>query len=57
MKYLSGDEEQEALKYVTEAVEVAQNATCERSKCGSVIVHLGEIIGSGFNSPPQDIEE
>ncbi len=37
--------------------EVAQHATCERSKCGSVIVQLDEIIGSGFNSPPQDIEE
>ena len=57
MRYLSSDEEKKALEYIAKATEVAQNATCERSKCGSVIVQLDDIIGSGFNSPPQDIEE
>lgn len=57
MRYLSGNEEKEALEYIAKATEVAQNATCKRSKCGSVIVQLDEVIGSGFNSPPQDIEE
>ena len=57
MKYLSGDEEKKALEYIAKAAEVAINATCKRSKCGSVIVKLDEIIGSGFNSPPQDIEK
>jgi deoxycytidylate deaminase len=57
MRYLSGDEKNKALEYIRKATEVAQNATCERSKCGSIIVQLGEVIGSGFNSPPQDIEE
>lgn len=33
------------------AVEVAQNATCGRSRCGSVIAKNGKIIGEGFNSP------
>lgn len=33
------------------AVEVAKNATCGRSKCGSVIAKNGKIIGEGFNSP------
>jgi deoxycytidylate deaminase len=57
MRYLSGDEKKKALGYISKATKVAQNATCERSKCGSVIVQLDEIIGSGFNSPPQDLEK
>ena len=57
MKYLSGDEEKKALKYIAKAAEVANNATCERSKCGSVIVQSEKIIGSGFNSPPQNKEK
>lgn len=57
MRYLSGIEEKKALEYIAKAVEVAQNATCERSKCGSVIVQSNRIIGIGFNSPPQEIEE
>ncbi|MCK5459497.1 hypothetical protein KAI52_00075 [Candidatus Parcubacteria bacterium] len=57
MKYLFGDEEKKALKYIAKATKVATNATCKRSKCGSIIVQQDEIIGSGFNSPPQDIEK
>lgn len=38
------------------AVEVAKNATCGRSKCGSVIARGGEIIGEGFNSPAGGLE-
>ena len=34
------------------AARVAQHATCERSKCGSVIVKDGAILGAGYNSPP-----
>ena len=50
MRYLSGNEEKKALEYIAKATEVAKNATCERSKCGSVIVQLDEIIGSGFKT-------
>ena len=39
-----------------QAAEIAQKASCERSKCGCVIVKDGEIIGQGFNSPPQHLE-
>lgn len=56
MRYLSDNEEKKALEYITKSAEVAQNATCTKAKCGSVIVQLDEIIGSGFNSPPQNIE-
>lgn len=38
------------------AVEVARKATCGRSKCGSVIVRAGEIVGEGFNSPAGGLE-
>jgi deoxycytidylate deaminase len=36
-------------------VEVARLATCKRSKCGSVIVLDGVIIGEGYNSMPCDV--
>lgn len=57
MRYLSGDEEKEALGYLHETVEIAKKATCKRSKCGSVIVRSERVIGKGFNSPPDDIED
>jgi len=56
MKYLLGYEEKEAMKFLDEAVSMARSATCERSRCGSVIVKDGEIIGRGFNSPPRSDE-
>lgn len=34
------------------AAVVAQDATCHRAKCGTVIVQQGEVIGSGYNGPP-----
>jgi deoxycytidylate deaminase len=57
MRYLSGEEEKKALGYIAKAADVARSATCRRSKCGSIIVQLDDIIGSGFNSPPRGIEE
>ncbi|RME54256.1 hypothetical protein D6777_04385 [Candidatus Woesearchaeota archaeon] len=56
MRYLSGDEEKTALEHICNAVVIAQNATCERSKCGAVIVQGDEVIGQGYNSPPGDYE-
>lgn len=57
MKHLSGKEEEKGLEYIAKAAEIALSSTCERARCGSVIVQQEEIIGSGFNSPPQGIEE
>jgi deoxycytidylate deaminase len=57
MRYLTADEEKEALAYITQAVGIAQHATCQRSKCGSIVVQSNEIIGIGFNSPSQDLED
>jgi deoxycytidylate deaminase len=37
--------------WIQEAVKEARHATCERSKCGSIIVTNGAIIGRGSNSP------
>ncbi|MCB9362875.1 hypothetical protein H6504_05550 [Candidatus Woesearchaeota archaeon] len=56
MRYLSGEEEQKALVHIAQASKVAQDASCERSKCGSLIVSSGETIGFGYNSPPYDEE-
>jgi len=54
MRYLSGGEKKNAIKYIYKAAQAALNSTCYRSKCGSVIVKENEIIGFGFNSPPQN---
>jgi len=56
MKYLSNQEEKEAINYFNQAAEIAKNSTCLRDKCGSLIVKDGEIIGQGFNSPPKNLE-
>jgi deoxycytidylate deaminase len=40
--------------YFNEAQKAALEATCERARCGSVIVSIdGTIIGRGYNAPPQ----
>lgn len=57
MIYLSDNEEKKALEFIVKASQIALNSTCERSRCGSVIVQEGKIIGTGFNSPPQNKEE
>jgi deoxycytidylate deaminase len=55
MRYLEGEEKEKALEYLEYAAEVARDdAACLRSKCGSVVVIDGEIIGLGSNSLPGD---
>lgn len=54
MKYLTGAEEQQAIRWMNEAGKMAQKALCLRSKCGTVIVSGDHIIGSGYNTPPLD---
>lgn len=56
MRYLSGIEEQQAREYLQKAVEIALQATCQRDRCGSIIVKDNTIIGTGFNSPPNNQE-
>lgn len=57
MNFLTGDEERQALEFINQAVICAKKSTCKKARCGSVIVYSQEIIGSGFNSPPAEIEE
>lgn len=54
MKILYGIDKEEALKYLYQASIVALSSSCYKSKCGSVIVKDGEVIGRGFNSPPKN---
>lgn len=57
MKFLSGIEEREALKILTTTGELVGQATCLRSKCGSIIIATNNIIiGRGSNSPPRELE-
>ena len=43
--------------FFKEAQKVAQQATCTKAHCGSVIVaEDGTIIGKGFNAPPNNDE-
>lgn len=57
MRYLSVEEAENAITYFNAAAKVALNSTCNRHKCGTVIVKDNIIVGSGFNSPPKDKEE
>jgi deoxycytidylate deaminase len=57
MEYLTGEREQEAIKWMGKAAEVAQKAKCHKAKCGAVIVDNGLVIGEGYNAPPLDKEE
>ena len=56
MRILSGAERDIALELIATVAYVARSSTCERSKCGSVIVNGNKLIGIGFNSPPRNIE-
>ncbi len=53
MKFLS---EGSVKNYFDECIKEALKSTCLRSKCGSVIIKNGKIIGKGFNSPPGNLE-
>ncbi len=55
MRYLLGPEHDEAEDFLQQAANIALSSTCLRSRCGSVIVQGGEIIGKGYNSPPCDV--
>lgn len=57
MKYLRNNEEQKALEYIEKTTQAAKQSTCQRKRCGSIIVKDGEIIGQGFNSPPGNFEK
>jgi len=56
MNYLKGIDEQEAIRWMLEAAQVAKKALCLKAKCGTVITNDGRIIGSGYNAPPLDGE-
>lgn len=57
MRYLVDNEEKKALKYIDQAAHIALDSTCERARCGSIIIQDDRIIGMGFNSSPQNKEE
>jgi deoxycytidylate deaminase len=54
MKYVTDTAEQEAVMWMQKATEIAQHALCLKAKCGTVVVADGQIIGSGYNAPPDD---
>jgi deoxycytidylate deaminase len=54
VKYLKNSKETDAIRFINEAVKTAKKALCLRSKCGSIIVKEGKIIGRGYNAPPLD---
>ena len=56
MKTFSETEWKQYEQYFFMAAEVAKQATCERSKCWSVIVKDWKIIWTGYNSPAKNLE-
>lgn len=55
MKILK-ENQNEAEYFIEQAIIEAKKSTCQRSKCGSVIVKNKEIIGKGYNSPAKELE-
>jgi deoxycytidylate deaminase len=53
MRYL---DEKSEWRWMEAAAAVGRKATCGRSKCGSVIVSHGTVIGEGYNSPAGEHE-
>jgi len=43
-------------RFFSATQEESLKSTCQRRKCGAVLVREGEIIGRGFNSPPRNLE-
>ena len=43
-----------AIGFLARAAEEAEKSTCLRKKCGAVVVKNNEIIGRGYNSPPNN---
>lgn len=41
-------------EYFAEAAKEANKSLCKKAKCGAVIVLGGEIVGRGYNAPPND---
>jgi deoxycytidylate deaminase len=56
MRILTWEENTLAENYMAEAAKIAQSATCERSKCWSIIVKNWKIIWIGYNSPAKNLE-
>ena len=56
MKHLNGQEAKHAEHFIDEAAKIAKNSSCQRAKCGCIIVKDEKIIGQGFNSPPGGLE-
>ncbi|MCA9477838.1 MAG: hypothetical protein KC535_01690 [Nanoarchaeota archaeon] len=50
------DDDATCQAFLESSVQAAKKATCQRSKCGSVIVKDGEVIGEGWNTPPGEVE-
>jgi len=59
MKYITDEQEKrQAENFIEKAKEEAHKATCDRAKCGAIIVSsTGDILSRGFNSPPGESEE
>ena len=51
MRRLEGKRYEAVKPYFEMAANAAAQATCRRARCGSVVVHGTNVIGSGFNSP------
>jgi deoxycytidylate deaminase len=56
MRILVWDEEKQARMWMEKAWEIAQHASCERSKCWSVVVKDWVCIWAWYNSPAKELE-
>lgn len=57
MQLITDEKLIEAEQFFNMAAKVAQNATCHRAKCGTVIIKDNLVIGQGYNGPALDNED
>ena len=53
MRKLEGQELKKAINYLEKASEIALSSTCNKTHRGVIIVKNDEIIGKGYNGPPE----
>lgn len=57
MEHPKVQQNNEAVRWMEQASQVAGKALCLKAKCGTVIVKDGEVVGEGYNAPALDKEE
>jgi dCMP deaminase len=54
MELLAPSQALRARGFLAQAAEVAKESKCRKAHCGAVVVLDNQVVGRGYNAPPQD---